>query len=62
MAKAPIVDPFVCDTPEMEIDPATSRILKQRLKTAGEGRLVSAGQARERIKLWLSKSTITKKP
>ena len=61
MANAKSIDPFVCDEPEVEIDPATSRILKQRIKTADEGRLVSAEQARERIKLWLSKSSTTKK-
>jgi hypothetical protein len=61
MAKAKNIDPFVCDEPEVEIDSATSRILKQRIKTADEGRLVSAEQARQRIKLWLSKSSTTKK-
>jgi hypothetical protein len=32
----------------VKISPATSRILKQRMKTADEGRLVSADKARER--------------
>jgi hypothetical protein len=61
MAKAKSIDPFVCDTPEVEINSATSLILKQRMKTVGEGRLVSAEQARQRIELWLSKSSTTKK-
>jgi hypothetical protein len=60
MAKAESIDPFVCDEPEVEIGPATSRILKQRAKTADEGRLVSAEQARLRIRQWLSKSSTTK--
>ena len=45
----------------MEVSSATSRILKQRIKTADEGRLVSAQQARQRIKSWLSRSSATKK-
>ncbi len=60
MAKAKSMDPFVCDKPEVEISPATSRILKQRIKTADEDRLVSAKEARQRIKQWLSKSSTTK--
>jgi hypothetical protein len=60
MANAKSIDPFVSDEPEVEISPATSRILKQRAKTAEEGRLVSAEQARQRIKQWLSKSSTTK--
>ena len=34
---------------------ATSRILKQRMKTADEGRLLSAEEARQRIRQWLAK-------
>ena len=60
MAKAKNANPFVCDEPEVEIAPASSRILKQRIKTADEGRLVPASQARRRIKQWLSKSSTTK--
>ena len=60
MVKANSIDPFVCDKPEVEISAATSRILKQRIKTADEGRLVSAKDARQRIKQWLSKSSTTK--
>jgi hypothetical protein len=60
MVKAESIDPFVCSEPAVEISPATSRILKQRMKTANEGRLVSAAKARQRIQQWLSKSSITK--
>jgi hypothetical protein len=59
MAKVKNIDPFVCNEP-VEVSPATSRILRQRMKTADEGRLVSAAKARERILQWLSKSSITK--
>jgi hypothetical protein len=60
MANAKSLDPFVCNEPEVEISPATSRILKQRSKTADEGRVVPAEQARRRIQQWLSKSSTTK--
>jgi hypothetical protein len=60
MAKTKSMDPFVCNEPAVKISPATSRILKQRMKTADEGRLVSAEKARQRIQKWLSKSSTTK--
>jgi hypothetical protein len=60
MAKVRTIDPFVCSEPAVEITPATSRVLKQRIKTANEGRLVSAEKARQRIQKWLSKSSTTK--
>ena len=60
MGKAKGVDPFVCDKPTVEISPDTSRILTERMKSADEGRLVSAAKARERIQQWLSKSSTTK--
>jgi len=59
MVKAKGIDPFVCSEP-VEISPATSRILKQRMKTADEGRLVSGEKARQRIQQWLSRSSTTK--
>jgi plasmid stabilization system protein ParE len=49
MAKAKIIDPFVSNGPAVEISPATSRLLKQRMKTADAGRLVPADKARQRI-------------
>jgi hypothetical protein len=48
MAEAKI-DPFVSTEPEVELDPETSRILKERIKSADAGRLVSAEEARQRI-------------
>ncbi|HUI79054.1 MAG TPA: hypothetical protein VLY24_14105 [Bryobacteraceae bacterium] len=57
MAKGKGADPFVSNEPAVEISPTTSRILKQRMKTAEEGRLVSADQARRRIMQWLSRKT-----
>jgi len=60
MAKAKSIDPFVCNEPAVEVSPSTNRILKQRIKTADEGRLVSAEKARQRIQQWLSKSSTTK--
>ena len=59
MDKAERVDPFV-STDEVEVASETNRILKQRVKTAGEGRLVSAEDARQRVEQWLSRSSITK--
>ncbi len=59
MAKIMSIDPFVCKQP-VEISPAISRILKQRMKTADEGRVVSAEKARQRIQQWLLKSSTTK--
>jgi len=60
MAQAKSLDPFVCDEPAVEVNPATARILKQRMKNADEGRLVSGEKARRRIQQWLSKSATTK--
>jgi hypothetical protein len=60
MVKAKIIDPFVSSDPAVEVSPATSRLLKRRMKTADEGRLVPAGKARQRIHEWLSKSSTTK--
>jgi hypothetical protein len=59
MGKVKNIDPLVCNEP-VEISQATSRILKQRMKSADEGRLVSAEKARQRIQQWLSKSSTTK--
>jgi hypothetical protein len=60
MAKAESIDPFISNEPAVEISPATSRILKQRIETADEGRLVCAEEARHRIQQRLSKSSTTK--
>jgi hypothetical protein len=60
MAKAEIIDAFVSNEPAVKISPATSRLLKQRMKTADEGRLVSGEKARQRIQQWLSKSSTMK--
>lgn len=58
MAKIRNTDPFICIEP-VEISPGISRILKQRMKTADEGRLVCAKEARRRIQQLVSKfSTI----
>ena len=58
MSSARSVDPFVSSEAEVAVDAATSRILKQRVKTAAEGRTVSPKAARQRIRRWLSKSSI----
>jgi len=60
MANAKSIDPFVCTEPAVEISPATSRILSQRMKTSDEGRMVPAEKARQRMQQWLSKSSTTK--
>jgi hypothetical protein len=60
MDKPQRIDPFVSNDPEVEVDATTDRILKQRMKSAAEGRLVSSKAAREPIQRWLSKSSTTK--
>jgi hypothetical protein len=60
MVKTQPVDPFVSNEPEVRLDAATSRILKQRMETANQGRLVPAEAARQRIERWLSKSATAK--
>jgi hypothetical protein len=54
------MDPFVSGEPAVEISPATGCLLKQRMKTAVEGRLIPADKARQRIHEWLSRSSTTK--
>jgi predicted transcriptional regulator len=54
------IDPFVSTEPEVEVDPETSRILEERIKSADQGRLVSAEEARQRIHQWLTNSSTTK--
>ena len=60
VSKPQPIDPFVSGEAEVRVDAATSRILKQRIKSASEGSTVSAKTARERIHKWLSKSSTTK--
>ena len=59
MAKGKSNDPFVSSELPIEVGPATSRVLKQRMKTADQGRLISAEKARQRMQEWLSKSSTT---
>ena len=61
VSKPQRADPFVSNEPVVEVDAATSRVLRQRVKTAVEGRLFPPPKsARERIQRWLSKSATTK--
>jgi predicted transcriptional regulator len=60
MADTKTIDPFICDEPAGEVSQATGRLLKERVKTADEGRVVPAEEARRRIQQWLSKSSTTK--
>jgi hypothetical protein len=53
------VDVFACNEPEIEVDAETNRVLEQRMRTADEGLLVSAEEARRRIQQWLSNSATT---
>jgi hypothetical protein len=53
MSKPQGIDPFVSAEAEVKVDAATSRILKQRIKSASAGRTVSAKAARQRIRNWL---------
>ena len=60
MSKPQRIDPFISSEAEVKVDATTSRILRQRIKSADEGRTVSATAARQRIHRWLSKSSTTK--
>ena len=64
MGKVKSIDPFVSNEPDIQVDALTSRMLKQRVRTAGHGealcRLIPANEARERMHEWLSKSSTTK--
>ena len=55
------IDAFICNEPEAEVDAETSRIIEQRMRTADEGRLVSAEEARRPIQQWLSQSGTTRR-
>ncbi|HEV2199702.1 MAG TPA: hypothetical protein VGR73_07765 [Bryobacteraceae bacterium] len=59
MVKAKSDDPFASNDPAVYISPATSRILKQRIKSADEGRLVWSEKVLQRIRQWFSKSSTT---
>ncbi len=54
------IDPFVSTEPAVELDSETRRILKERVQPADQRKLVSASEAREHIKKWLSNSATTK--
>jgi hypothetical protein len=54
------IDPFVSTEPEVAIDSETRQLLRDRMKSADRGCLVSAEEARQRIQQWLSNSAITK--
>ena len=60
MNKAQILDPFISNEPEIEVDAETSLILDERMKLADEGHLVTAEAARQHIKEWFSKSSTSK--
>src|ERR1700733_872671 len=50
-------DPFVSKEPEVELGAETLRVLDERIKSAGNGQLASAEEARQRIRRWLSMTT-----
>jgi hypothetical protein len=54
------IDPFVSAEPEFPVDSETRPLLKERMKSADRGCLVSAEEARQRIQQRLSKSDTTK--
>lgn len=60
MSKPQRIDPFVSSEAEVKVDASTNRVLKQRVKSADDGRVVSAAAARQRIHRWLSKSSTSK--
>jgi len=60
MPQTRATDLFVSNEPAIEVDEVTSRILKERMKSAKK-RFVPAQEVRKRVELWLSKSSITKK-
>jgi hypothetical protein len=62
MANPERIDPFVSTEEEVEVDEERQRILKERMKSADEGHVISAEEARKQFRQWLSNSATTKKP
>jgi hypothetical protein len=50
-------DPFVSKETAVKLDDATRLVLQERTKSADNGELVSAEEARQRIRRWLSRAT-----
>jgi hypothetical protein len=50
-------DPSASNEPEVELDVKTRRVLPDRIESAGDGELVSAEEAPQRVGQWLSRTT-----
>ena len=60
MDDAPALDFFISTEPAIDLDPETLNILRERMQSANQGRLVCADVARQQIQECLSKSSTTK--
>jgi predicted transcriptional regulator len=55
MANASVIDPFVSDEEEVEVNDETSAAIELGIRAADEGRVVFSDKVRELIPLWISK-------
>jgi predicted transcriptional regulator len=55
MANASVIDPFVSEEEEVEVDDETSAAIELGVRAADEGRVVSSDQVPEFIPLWITK-------
>ena len=53
-------DPFISTEPGIEVDAETMSLLRERIQSANEGRLVSAEVVRQRIQECISNSAATR--
>jgi predicted transcriptional regulator len=55
MANASVIDPFISDEEEVDLDDEISAAIELGIRAADEGRLVSSDKVRELIPLWITK-------
>jgi predicted transcriptional regulator len=60
MAHLKSADPFISAEPEIEVDADTAAAIRQGLRDAKEGRVVSAEDVRKLIPQWISKFSTPK--
>jgi predicted transcriptional regulator len=55
MANASVIDPFVSEEEEVEVDEEASAAIELGIKAADEGRVLSSDKVRELIPWWITK-------
>ncbi len=55
MANASVIDPFISDEEEVDVDDETSAAIELGIRAADEGSVVSSDNVRELISLWITK-------